>query len=392
MGLVKNKIATSLLGFSGGLPFLFTLSIFQVVLVDRGLSIESIGILGLVQLPYSLKFLWAWVFDRYVLFKTNRKNEWLYLVQVLIILNFLYLGTDLSTIQLILGFFTLGFLSANQDILIDLFRIETSSDKEIGLHSSLYVLSYRLALILVGSIGFILIDQYSFSFMVRIFSCLMVVGLVGTFLTNPISTTQKREYINYKQIFNLSFATVLLFLVTFKLGDTFADKLNILYFMDLGYTKTDLGVLKAITSWATIIGGIVSGASLKIIPLRRAFYIFGILQLLSTAGYILLAYLPYTYWSLGAIWSFEKLTAGMGGVVLISFMSIKSKELGLTSFYFTLFTSVVAFTLTTLSAASGALVEALSWQGFLIVCCIISLPGLFLVGRVVTDSENYDKN
>jgi len=135
MGLVKNKIATSLLGFSGGLPFLFTLSIFQVVLVDRGLSIESIGILGLVQLPYSLKFLWAWVFDRYVLFKTNRKNEWLYLVQVLIILNFLYLGTDPSTIQLILGFFTLGFLSANQDILIDLFRIETSSDKEIGLHS-----------------------------------------------------------------------------------------------------------------------------------------------------------------------------------------------------------------------------------------------------------------
>ena len=169
MGLVKNKIATSLLGFSGGLPFLFTLSIFQV--------------------PYSLKFLWAWVFDRYVLFKTNRKNEWLYLVQVLIILNFLYLGTDLSTIQLILGFFTLGFLSANQDILIDLFRIETSSDKEIGLHSSLYVLSYRFALILVGSIGFILIDQYSFSFMVRVFSCLMVVGLIGTFLTEPITTT-----------------------------------------------------------------------------------------------------------------------------------------------------------------------------------------------------------
>jgi len=165
-----------------------------------------------------------------------------------------------------------------------------------------------------------------------------------------------------------------------------------LYFMDLGYTKTDLGVLKAITSWATIIGGIFSGAALKIIPLRRAFYIFGVLQLLSTAGYILLAYLPYTYWSLGAIWSFEKLTAGMGGVVLISFMSIKSKELGFTSFYFTLFTSVVAFTLTTLSAASGVLVEALSWQGFLIVCCIISLPGLFLVGRVVTDSENYDKN
>lgn len=383
MGLVRDKIANSLLGFSAGLPFLFTLSVFQAVLVDEGISIETIGMLGLVQLPYSLKFLWAWIFDRFSLLRTNTKNEWLFFVQTLLVLNFVFLGTVDSITLKILGFFILGFLSASQDILIDLFRIETSEDSEIGINSSLYVLFYRLALVLVGSIGFIVIEYYGFELMVKAFSFLMIFGFVGTALLPPVVKKVDQFEIEYSKVLNSTFLLLIGFLVFYKLGDTFADKLNIVYFLELGYSKADLGVVKGLTSWAVVLGGVISGASLKRITLKQALYLFGVLQIVSTFALTFLPFLPTSYWSLGAIWSFEKLTAGMGSVVLITFMSIKSKELKFTSFYYALFTSVIAFSLTTLSSISGVMVEALDWQGFLFVCCILSLPGMFLIHKVL---------
>ena len=181
----KDCIVSLLMGFSAGVPLLMTLSILQAWMRDFGIDLSTIGIFGLVGLPYSLKFMWAPFLDKFSLPFLGRRRGWLLLSQVSIILTAIGIYfIDISTQLFGLGILCLllSFFSATQDILVDAYRRENVPEKHLPLASSLYVIGYRVAMAVVGSVGFILSDYISFNSVFLYLSSLMGIGILTTLI------------------------------------------------------------------------------------------------------------------------------------------------------------------------------------------------------------------
>jgi PAT family beta-lactamase induction signal transducer AmpG len=162
----KDCIVSLLMGFSAGVPLLMTISILQAWMKESGIDLSTIGLFGLVGIPYSLKFLWAPFLDRFSLPFLGRRRGWLLVSQILIIVTILgisYIDITSQLTGLVMLCLGLTFLSATQDILIDAYRRENVSEKHLPLASSLYIIGYRVAMAVVGSVGFILSDSISFN-------------------------------------------------------------------------------------------------------------------------------------------------------------------------------------------------------------------------------------
>ncbi len=157
--LSPRILVAFLMGFSCGVPLLLTSSVLQAWMTELKVDLTVIGLYSLVGLPYTLKFLWAPVFDRFTLPLFGRRRGWMLVVQLLLVLTLIGLGlTDpAQTPWLVaLAAFFVTFLSASQDIVIDAYRREDLSDNQLGLGSSLYVNGYRVGMLLAGSGGLIL--------------------------------------------------------------------------------------------------------------------------------------------------------------------------------------------------------------------------------------------
>ena len=151
----KEYIVSLLMGFSAGVPLLMTISILQAWMKESGIDLSTIGLFGLVGIPYSLKFLWAPFLDRFSLPFLGRRRGWLLVSQILIIVTILgisYIDITSQLTGLVMLCLGLTFLSATQDILVDAYRRENISEKYLPLSSSLYVIGYRFGMVAVGSI------------------------------------------------------------------------------------------------------------------------------------------------------------------------------------------------------------------------------------------------
>ena len=176
------------LGFSSGLPLYLLLQLLPAWLRTEGLNLKTIAAFAFIQLPYTWKFLWSPLMDRYNLIAPlGRRRSWMLVTQIALLMAIAAYGLyqpkfDIVSIAVISTL--IAFFSASQDIVIDAFRREILSDYELGLGNSIHVNAYRVAGLVPGSLALILADHVAWSSVFFIVALFMLPGTIMTLLVS----------------------------------------------------------------------------------------------------------------------------------------------------------------------------------------------------------------
>jgi len=388
--LSQRMLLALVMGFSSGLPLLLTGSLLQAWMVDQKVDLSTIGLFALVGLPYTLKFLWAPLMDRYTPALFGRRRGWLFIWQLcltaaIILLAFSDPAHHLS--MLAVAALLLSFFSASQDIVIDAFRRESLADDEQGMGASLYVGGYRLGMLLASGGGLILADLMTYRLVYFIMAAGMSAGIVATLLaTEPVAEHGTPKSLSeavidpFREYFSRDYALyLLLFIFLYKVGDTMASQMTTPFYLETGFSKTEIGsIVKLFGFWATIGGTMLGGLLVMRLGIYKSLFSFGILQGISTAGFIWLHYMGNILYALAAVVSFENLTAGLGTAAFVGFLaSLTDKRF--TATQFALLTSFMGMPRVFAAAPTGYMVDAFGWNGFFLFCALIAIPGILLI-------------
>jgi PAT family beta-lactamase induction signal transducer AmpG len=378
------------MGFSAGLPLLLTMGVLQAWMKEKNIDLTWIGMITLVQLPYTWKFIWAPILDRFTLPFLGRRRGWLIVSQLALVLAIVALGYSdpVEHVSLmIVAAVLVAFFSATQDIIIDAYRREDLPDEELGLGSSMYIYGYRLGMLLASGGGLIMADHMPFSRVYLIMAFCMLPGILTTLLTpEPRVTagtprTMKEAVINpMVEYFNRSNAIwILIFILLYKIGDTMASAITTPFYLDIGFSKTDIGaVVKVFGTGATLAGAFLGGIILLRLGINRSLWIFGVLQALSTACFAVLARIGYSIPALSGVIAFENLSSGMGTAAFVAFMaSITNKKF--TATQYALLTSLIGIPRALASSVTGYMAKTIGWEGFFIICALVAIPGMLML-------------
>ncbi len=386
----RRMLVAFVMGFSCGLPLLLTMSVLQAWMKDEGVDLTVIGMMALVGLPYTLKFIWAPFLDRFTLPFLGRRRGWMLVAQIALTVSIVALGQS-NPVQnpwlLAFAAFLVTFFSASQDIVIDAYRREDLSDEELGLGSSLYINGYRIGMLLASGGGLIMADYMSFSMVYLVLAGCMLPGLITTLLTpepaTPAGTPQTmREAVidPLVEYFGRNDALwILAFILLYKVGDTMASAMTTPFYLDIGFSKSEIGaVVKLFGFWATIVGGLAGGIMMLRLGINRSLWVFGFLQALSTAGFALLANIGYSIPLLSLVIAFENLSSGMGTAAYAAFMaSVTNKKF--TATQYALLTSLMGVPRVLASAPTGFLAKNVGWETFFMACALVAIPGMLLL-------------
>jgi MFS transporter, PAT family, beta-lactamase induction signal transducer AmpG len=388
-----SMLVAFLMGFACGMPLLLTSTVLQAWMTEQGVDLSVIGFFSLVGLPYTLKFLWAPVFDRFIPPFLGRRRGWLLVVQLILTLTVASLGlTDPGQTpwMVALSACFVTFFSASQDIVVDAYRREDLSDNQLGLGSSLYVNGYRLGMLLAGSGGLILADHLAFDQVYLLMAASLLVGVVTTLLCRepPLTMGTPRTFHEavvepFVEFFSRDRALMLLlFILLYKIGDQMASTLTTPFYMALGFSKTQIGVVaKLFGFWSTIAGGLIGGAILLRIGIIRSLWIFGILQTLGILSFSVLALMGNSLnWLIIAI-VLEQLTSGMGTSAYVAYMaSLTNKRF--TATQYALLSSCMGIPRVIVAAPAGWMAEMVGWPLFFLGCTLVAIPGLMMLPMV----------
>jgi len=388
--LSGRMLVALIMGFACGLPLLLTISVLQAWMQEEGVDLTVIGMMALVGIPYTVKFLWAPFLDRFTLPFLGRRRGWLLVAQVALMFSIMGLGlTDPGSNPWLVAFaaFLVTFFSASQDIVVDAYRREDLSDQELGLGSSLYVNGYRIGMLLTSGGGLIMADHMPFSMVYFIMGACMLVGVVTTLLsTEPVTSSGTPQSIKEAVVdplveyFSRQGALwMLVFILAYKIGDTMASAMTTPFYLDIGFSKSEIGaVVKIFGFWATIVGSLSGGVFMFRLGINRALWVFGLLQAISTAGFAVLARIGYSIPVLSGVIAFENLSSGMGTAAFIAFMtSITNKRF--TAMQYALLSSLMGVPRVLASAPTGFLAKNFGWENFFIFCTLIAVPGMLLL-------------
>ena len=388
--LSGRMLVALMMGFSCGLPLLLTISVLQAWMKEQGVDLTVIGMMALVGLPYTLKFLWAPFLDRFTLPFLGRRRGWLLVAQVALIFSIAGLGsTDPGNNPWMVAFaaFLVTFFSASQDIVVDAYRREDLPDAELGLGSSLYVNGYRVGMLLASGGGLIMADYIPFSMVYLIMAACILPGVLTTLLApepeltfgTPKSVKEALVDPLVEYFKRQGALWILAFILLYKMGDTMASAMTTPFYLDIGFSKTEIGaIVKLFGFWATIAGALIGGVLMLRLGINRSLWIFGFLQAISTACFALLARIGHSVPALSGVIAFENLSSGMGTAAYIAFMaSITNKRF--TATQYALLTSLMGVPRVLASAPTGFLAKNLGWVSFFIACTLIAIPGVLLL-------------
>ncbi|HEX6002793.1 MAG TPA: MFS transporter [Burkholderiales bacterium] len=384
--------AVLLLGFASGLPLALTAGTLQAWLAVDGVDIKTIGLFTLVGQPYTYKFLWAPLMDRYTPPFLGRRRGWLLITQLALLGAIAFMGTldpRESPWLLAAVAFGIAFLSASQDIVFDAYRTDVLRDAERGPGAAISVLGYRVAMLVSGGGALVLADQWlGWNAMYFLMAALMGVGLVATwFAPEPEEPARAPESLAraiaepLQEFFARDGAWLLLVLIVlYKLGDAFAGSLTTAFLIQgAGFSATAVGAVnKALGLAATIVGALVGGAWMLKLGLYRALLVFGLLQAVTNLGFMLLAVVGHNYALMVSVVGLENLCGGMGTAAFVALlMSLCDKRFSATQY--ALLSALAAVGRVYVGPASGVLVSALGWAPFFFFTFLIALPGIALL-------------
>ena len=386
----RRMLVAFVMGFAGGLPLLLTMGILQAWMMEAGIGLTWIGMITLVQIPYTWKFLWAPFLDRFTPPFLGRRRGWLFTAQIALMASIAGLGFSdpvKNPWMMIMAAILVAFFSATQDIVIDAYRREDLPDEELGLGSSMYIYGYRLGMLLASGGGMILADHLSFPRVYLIMSLCLLPGVVTTLLTPEPSVnvdlprSMKEAMVNpLIDYFKRSGALwILAFILLYKIGDTMASAITTPFYLEIGFSKTEIGaVVKLFGTAATMTGALFGGLLLLKMGINRGLWVFGVLQALSTACFAILARIGYNISMLAGVIGFENLSSGMGTAAFVAFMaSITNKKF--TATQYALLTSLIGLPRALASSVTGLIAKNIGWEGFFIGCTLIAIPGMLLL-------------
>ena len=268
---------------------------------EEGIDLTMIGMMSLVGLPYTVKFLWAPFSDRFTLPFLGRRRGWLLIAQIFLMISIAVLGLSRpSAHPLLMTFaaFLVTFFSASQDIVVDAYRREDLSDAELGLGSSLYINGYRIGMLLASGGGLIMADIMPFSMVYLIMAACMLPGIFTTLLCReplvdiePPKTLRAAVVDPLAEYFSRPNAVwILAFILLYKIGDTMATAISTPFYLDIGFSKTEIGaVVKLFGFWATFGGSLIGGILMIRMGINRSLWVFGVFQAVSILGFAALA-------------------------------------------------------------------------------------------------------
>jgi len=389
-------------GFTSGLPLYVLFQLVPGWLRVEGVGLAEIGFFALVQFPYTWKFLWSPFMDRFTLPFLGHRRGWMLVTQVALLVSMGMMGfikpeLNLWTVAYLSA--AVAFFSASQDIVLDAFRRELLPDVELGLGNSIHVQAYRLSGLVPGALGLILADHFDWHIVFIIIALFMLVGIVMTLvideaIKNPSPPKTMREAViePFKEFIGRSglrpALLVLAFLFLYKLGDNMATALQTPFFIDVGFTLTQIGAIaKSAGLIAAIAGGMVGGLIMVKLPINRALWLFGFVQIVSILGFAALSIVGANPWMLGIAVAFEYLGVGLGSAALIAFMA-RTTNPAFAATQLALFTALASVPRVFANAITGVVVEQVGWTNFFLMCTVLAVPGMLLLFKVAPWNED----
>ena len=393
----RRMLICVFIGFSAGLPLYLLINLLPAWLRSEGVDLKAIGLFALIQLPYTWKFLWSPLMDRFGLPVLGRRRGWMLATQILLLVaipvfGLLHPKLDIWAIAYLSA--VVAFFSASQDIVLDAFRREILPDAELGLGNAVYVNAYRISSLVPGSLALILSDLLPWSSVFLITALFMLPGIAMTLMVREPELKQGtpktlreavvepfREFVARSGWKNALY--VLLFIFLYKLGDSMATALATPFYLDMGFSRTDIGIIaKNAGLWASVIGGMLGGLWMVKIGINRGLWLFGAVQLFSILGFALLAWVHQPDRLLLAfVIAFEALGVGLGTAAFVAFIA-RATDPRYTATQFALFTSLAAVPRTVVNASTGWIVAETGWLNFFLLCTLLALPGMALLLRV----------
>lgn len=396
-------------GFASGLPLYLLFNLVPAWLRTEGMSLKTISAFALIQFPYTWKFLWAPLLDRFgILPAMGRRRSWMLVSQVVLLAAIAWLGRVSPSEQLTLVVtltVAIALASATLDIALDAFRREILPDEELGLGNAIHVNAYRIAGLVPGSLSLILADHLPWQQVFLITSLFVLPGMVMTLMVAEpkVAAIRPRTLRDavvepFHEFFTRqgvqAALLVLLFIFLYKLGDSLCTALATPFYLDMGYSKTEIGVIaKNAGLWPMVIGGILGGIWMVKLGINRALWLFGVVQLVTILGFVWLAWLGPAPSDAGrlavlaTVIAGEAVGAGLGTTAFVAFMA-RATHPAYTATQLALFTSLMAVPRTFINASAGWLVEGLGgYLPFFMLCFVLAFPGMVLLLKVAPWNE-----
>ena len=386
-------------GFASGLPYMIIISTSTAWLRDVDVDLAYIGFFSWVTFMYAFKFLWAPLVDRFsipFLKKYGHRKSWIVLMQFVIFINLLVLSStdpknDFIFFSLIAFFIALA--GSIQDIAIDAFRIEYADIGDQGSLAATYQFGWRLAIILATSFALIFADINGWSLTYKIMAASMVIGLLGLIASKEeknihlgklsFSKSITEPFIDFLSRFGFFTAAMLLLIIaTYRLTDIVMGPMATPFYIDMGFTLTEIGsVVKIVALLASIFGISIGALLLKRIGIYQSLMIGAFLVMLTNVCFSYVAISEKSITSLSMIVAMDSIAAGIVGTVNIAFLtSLVSKKY--TGFQYALLTGFMAGPGFVLKGLSGLWVNYLQgiygddfgWMGFYVTTSLLTMP------------------
>ena len=401
---IKKMFVMLSLGFGSGLPYILLISTSTAWLRDVEINLSSIGFFTWLTFAYTFKFVWAPLVDRFsvpYLSKFGHRKSWILSMQILILLS-LVLISNIDPTKSFLYFCIfagiIAFAGSIQDIAIDAFRIEYAHISDQGNLAAAYQLGYRLAIIVATSVALIFADINGWSSTFKLMSGFMCFGLLGIIFSKENLNTElgKLTFVNsIIQPFNDFFSRfgffmasmLLLIIATYRLTDIVMGPMASPFYIDMGFTLSEIGaVVKVVALFASIAGIFLGGILIKKIKIYKSLIIGAFLVLITNILFAYVAITDKSLFSLSIIVAMDSLAAGIVGTVNIAFLSsLVSKKY--TGFQYALLTGFMAGPGFALKGLSGLWVEHLQqiygfeygWMFFYITTSQLTIPSLIFL-------------
>lgn len=400
----RKMLVVFLLGIWSGTPLLLTAGTLQAWCKEAGMGIESLGLLAMLQLPYSIKFLWSPMLDWYVPKFLGRRRGWLIMSQLGVVGALLGLATadPAQGAIVFLGWaFLVALASATQDIAIDAYQIEILPPEQYGLGNQLYILGYRIGMLVASSGALILADSVSWAVVYTAMAAVMALSILTTFFAHepdvaikPPKSLKDAVWHPLKDFFSASGSFkgkalwIVGFFLLYKVGGDMVTNMTTPFYMELGYSKTQIGAIaKSFGLGATIIGGLIGGFFIVAWGIRKSLWVFGILQ---AFGYLAFVWLGQRI-GLGTVnpdvtalalaITVEYLAVGLATAAYSTYMGTIVNR-NYTATQYALLSSFMGLARTTGGSASGFIVAGTGWNMFFVFCSLTAIPGLFILWKL----------
>lgn len=394
------------LGFSSGLPLFILYNLLSAWLKSEGVDLKAIGLFALVGFPYTWKFIWSPLMDRYPVPSLGRRRGWMLVTQVILMALVASMGlfsprSELGVIVMLSG--AIAFVSASQDIVIDAYRREMLTDAQQGSGTALFVNAYKLSTLVPGSLSLIMSDYFDWQTVFGVTALFMLPGILTSFLVGepriygqPPRNLREAVVLPFQEFVTRQgwrhALLILAFIFLYKLGDSMATALATPFYIDLGFTRTQIGlVAKNAGLWASLAGGILGAVWLEKTGVNRGLWVFGVLQAVAILGFAVLAQTPAASSPnatlvLGAVIGVEAFAVGLGTAAFTAFIATTTDP-RYTATQFALFTSLAAVPRTFFNAGTGYIVANTGWFWFFIICFVLALPGMMLLPKIAPWKE-----